>query len=103
MDYCEGPAGICEHLNFPAHFVLNDMLLRKIKQSFKKSLGKSSDILRRPQKFGPSFNHNLSLLSSAKKEWKMGQMFLAFSEYLNFNYAQSVLIRNDPIRNTGDI
>ena len=45
---------------------------------------KSSDILRRQQKFGPSYNYNLTLLSDVKKEWKMGQNFVTFTEYLIF-------------------
>ena len=37
MNYCEDPARNCEHLNFPANYsILNDMLLRKIKQPHKK-------------------------------------------------------------------
>ena len=44
----------------------------------------SSDILRRPQKLCPSSTYNLILLSNVKKkEWKIGQIFVAFSEYLN--------------------
>ena len=36
-------------------------------------------------KIGPSSTYNLMLLSNVKKEGKMGLIFLAFSEYLNFN------------------
>ena len=39
VDYLALPGRLCENLNFPAHFVLNYMLLRKIYQPPKKDLG----------------------------------------------------------------
>ena len=80
--------------------------------SFIVIFGHSSDILTRPQKFGPYSTYNLILLkvrqsrkqimmssilpkneswdnfqyitlAMSKKEWKISQIFLAFSEYLN--------------------
>ena len=47
---------------------------------FKSQAFKSSDILRRPQKFGSSSTYNLTLLSNVKKEGKLGQIFVAYSE-----------------------
>ena len=32
----------------------------------------------------PSYTYNLTILSNIKKEWKIGQTFVAFLEYLNF-------------------
>jgi hypothetical protein len=40
--------------------------------------------MRRPQKFGPYSNYNLTLQNDVKIEWKMGQIVVTFSEYLNF-------------------
>ena len=45
----------------------------------------NSDILRRPQMIGPSSIYNMTSLSTTnKKLWKMSQIFVAFSEHLNF-------------------
>ena len=43
-----------------------------------------SDILRKPQRFGPSSNYNLTLLGKVKKEWKMCQIFLIHNRYIQF-------------------
>ena len=43
-----------------------------------------SDILRRPQKLGPSSTYNLTLLKQCQKKWKMDQIFVVYLENLNF-------------------
>ena len=52
----------------------------------------SSEVLRRPEEFGPSSTYNLTLLKVLSNEkWKMGQIFVAFSEYPNFKSRDKIL------------
>ena len=54
-----------------------------------KFVDESSDILRRPQKM--VHLPHLTLLSISNEEWKIAQIFVAFSEYLNFTKAEPSL------------
>ena len=60
----------------------------KVKPNFRKNhyLVYSSNVLRRSQKFDPSntFFLTFCILSSVKL-WMIGQIFVAFLEYQNFN------------------
>ena len=60
-------------------------------------------------KFGPSFTYNLTLLIYVKqKKWKIGQILVAFSEYLNFTCksvpgSMKIISHNiDKIKNFGN-
>ena len=76
---------------------LSNLTLKKSKQTpIEKWLGEyylfgseSSDILRRPQKFDLSSTYDLIL--DNLKNWKMGQIFVAFSEYLNKDQRQPIV------------